>query len=206
MLDDVLTSFLCFPTHVKVIASHYLRTNKHRFGNCGIKTANALAELNCRLLENENPWVQQEAFESFDQLAHTCPNEDLVTKMAAAVTKKLSLKNSLPAYLSGTTYHELQDFSDISDYLQHVAKHSQNFYHVCNNYDDSQRDEKLAKLETQSIESSDENRSLNDLDEHVSKICDELNDILKKNGDIGSFALRRLRLICAKILDLTESK
>ncbi|OAD52729.1 hypothetical protein WN48_00305 [Eufriesea mexicana] len=206
ILDAVLTSFLCFPSHVKVIASHYLRANKNHFGNCGIKTANALAELNCRLLESDNPWVRQEAFESFDKLAHTCPNEDLVTKMAAAVTKKLSLKDSLPAYLSGTTYYEFQDLSDVSDYLRYVAKHSQNVYHVCNNYDDSQRDEKLAKLETQSIESSDETRSLNDFDEHVNKMCDELNDILKKNRDIGRFTLRRLRLICAKILDLTESK
>lgn len=183
-----------------------MRNRIDSFDNCGIKTVNALAELNCRLLEDENPWVRQEAFESFDYVAHMCPNEDLVTKMAAAVTKKSSLRDSLPAYLSGTIYYELQDFSDIRDYLQHMAKHSQNVYHVCNNYEDCQRDQKLAKLEIESIESFDKNSPFNHFDEHVNEICDELNDILKKTGDIGNHVMRRLRLICMKILDLTESK
>ena len=183
-----------------------MRNSIDSFDNCGIKTVNALAELNCRLLEDENPWVRQEAFESFDYLAHMCPNEDLVTKMAAAVTRKSSLRDSLPAYLSGTIYYELQDFSNIRDYLKHMAKHSQNVYHVCNNYEDCQRDQKLAKLENESIESFDENSPLNHLDEHVSEICDELNDILKKSSDIANHVMRRLRLICMKILDLTESK
>lgn len=134
-----------------------------------------------------------------------CPNEDLVTKMAAAVTKKSLLRDSLPAYLSGTIYYELQNFSNIEDYLQHIGKQLQNICHVCNNYEDSQRDEKLPKLEIHSVESFDENPSINDLDEHVNKICDELNDILKKNNDISNHVLRRLRLICSKILDLTGS-
>ncbi|XP_060832173.1 FIGNL1-interacting regulator of recombination and mitosis-like isoform X2 [Bombus pascuorum] len=206
ILEAILASLLCFPPRVKAIASYYLRNSIDSFDNCGIKTVNALAELNCRLLEDENPWVRQEAFESFDYLAHMCPNEDLVTKMAAAVTRKSSLRDSLPAYLSGTIYYELQDFSNIRDYLKHMAKHSQNVYHVCNNYEDCQRDQKLAKLENESIESFDENSPLNHLDEHVSEICDELNDILKKSSDIANHVMRRLRLICMKILDLTESK
>lgn len=183
-----------------------MRNSIDSFDNCGIKTVNALTELNCRLLEDENPWVRQEAFETFDYVAHMCPNEDLVTKMAAAVTRKSSLRDSLPAYLSGTIYYELQDFSDIRDYLQHIAKHSQNVYHVCNNYEDCQRDQKLAKLEIESIETFDKNSPLSQLDEHVSEICDELNDILKKSSDITNHVMRRLRLICMKILDLTESK
>ncbi|XP_033176587.1 uncharacterized protein C1orf112 homolog isoform X2 [Bombus impatiens] len=206
ILEAVLTSLLCLPPHVKAVASYYLRNSIDSFDNCGIKTVNALTELNCRLLEDENPWVRQEAFETFDYVAHMCPNEDLVTKMAAAVTRKSSLRDSLPAYLSGTIYYELQDFSDIRDYLQHIAKHSQNVYHVCNNYEDCQRDQKLAKLEIESIETFDKNSPLSQLDEHVSEICDELNDILKKSSDITNHVMRRLRLICMKILDLTESK
>lgn len=189
---------------MKAIASYYLKNDINSLDCCGIKTVNALSELNCRLLEDENPWVRQEAFESFDHVAHMCPNEDLVTKMATAITKKSSLRDSLPAYLSGTTYYELQDFTDIEDYLQQIAKHAKNVCHICNNYDDSQRDEKLAKLEIESVESFDENSCLNDLDEHVSKICDELNDILKKHNDIGSHTLQKLKLICAKFLDLIE--
>ncbi|XP_061937111.1 FIGNL1-interacting regulator of recombination and mitosis-like [Apis cerana] len=206
IIEAILTSFFYFPPHVKAIASHYLRNNIDSLDNCGLKVANALAEFNCRLLEDENPWVRQEAFESFDHVAHICPNEDLVTKMAAAVTKKSLLRDSLPAYLSGTIYHELQNFSNIEDYLQHIGKHLQDIYHVCNNYEDSQRDEKLPKLEIHSMESFDETPSINDLDEHVSRICDELNDISKKNNDISNHVLRRLRLVCRKILDLTESK
>ncbi|KAK9310352.1 hypothetical protein QLX08_000345 [Tetragonisca angustula] len=204
ILDAVLTSLSYFPPYVKAIASYYLKNNVDSLDCCGIKTVNALSELNCRLLEDENPWVRQEAFESFDHVAHMCPNEDLVTKMAAAITKKSSLRDSLPAYLSGTTYYELQGFMYIEDYLQQIANHAKNVCHICNNYDDSQRDEKLAKLEIESIESFDENSCLNDLDEHVSKICDELNDILKKHNNIGSHMLQKLKLICAKFLDLTE--
>ncbi|CAK9797194.1 Uncharacterized protein C1orf112 [Anthophora quadrimaculata] len=206
ILEAILTSFFCFPLHVKVTASHYLRNNIDSFGSCGIKAANALAELNCQLLEDENPWLRQEALESFDHVAHMCPNEDLVTTMAAAITKKSLLSDSLSSYLSGTVFYELQDFSDVRNYLQHVAKYCENVCHVCNNYEDSQRDEKLAKLEAQSIESLNESTPLNDFDEHVSKVCDELNEILKKSRDIESRVLRRLQSVCAKILDLTETK
>ncbi|KOC67475.1 Uncharacterized protein WH47_11654, partial [Habropoda laboriosa] len=206
ILEAVLTSFLCFPLHVKVISSHYLRNNINFFASCGIKAANALAELNCQLLEDENPWLRQEALESFDHVAHMCPNEDLVTTMAAAITRRSSLNDSLPSYLSGTVYYELQDFSDVRIYLQHVAKYCRNACHVCNNYEDSQRDEKFPKLETESVERLNESSSLNNLDEHVSKICDELSNILQKSNDIGSHILRRLRSICTKILDMTEFK
>ncbi|XP_015435189.1 PREDICTED: uncharacterized protein C1orf112-like [Dufourea novaeangliae] len=205
VLEAMLTSLLCFPSHVKVIASHYLRNNIGSFDICGVRTANALSELNCRLLEDENPWVRQEALESFDHVAHMCPNEDLVTKMAAAITKKPSLSDSLPAYLSGTPYYELRDFSDAQLYLQHVARISKNVGHVCYHYEESQRDEKFARLEIKLSGSSTDGQSTNDLDEHVNKICDELNDTLKRIGNIGDGALRRLRLVCAKILDTTES-
>lgn len=199
-----MSSFLCFPSHVKAIASHYLRNNVNSFDTCSLKTANSLAELNCRLLEDENPWVRQEALESFDHVAHVCPNEELITKMAVAVTKKPGLSDSLPAYLSGTSYYELPDFTDVRHYLRCVANNSQNTCHVCYRYEETQRDEKLAKLETQSSQGSVKSSS-SILDESVYKVCDELNDILRRSNDISDSALRKLRLACAKILDLTES-
>ncbi|XP_043256870.1 uncharacterized protein C1orf112-like [Colletes gigas] len=205
ILEAVMTSLLCFPSHVRVIATHYLRNNVDSFDACGLKTANALAELNCRLLEDENPWVRQEAYESFDQMAHTCPNEELVTKMVAAVTRRPVLSDSIPAYLSVTPYYELSDFSDVRFYLQHAIEDSQNVCHVCYHYEESQREEKLARLETQSSEISIESSGSNDLNEHVSKICDELNDIARKTSDIDDRTLRRLRLVCTKILNLSES-
>ncbi|XP_012143724.1 FIGNL1-interacting regulator of recombination and mitosis isoform X2 [Megachile rotundata] len=204
ILEAVLASFLCFSPHVKVMASHYLRNSINSFGNCGVKSSNALAELNCRLLEDENPWVRQEALESFDHVAHMCPNEDLVRTMAAIVTRKSLLNDFLPAYLSGTTYYELQDFSHVKFYLQYVTRNANNVCHVCCSYEDSQRDEKLAKLETQSVENSNKNASRNDLDGQVNKICDELNDISKKHDEISDHALQRLRSVCAKVLDLIE--
>ncbi|XP_076651828.1 FIGNL1-interacting regulator of recombination and mitosis [Halictus rubicundus] len=206
ILEAMLTSLLCLPSHVKATASHFLKDNVKSFGDCGSKTANALAELNCRLLDDNNPWVRQEALESFDYVAHVCPNEDLVTKMATAVTRKPSLTDSLPAYLSGTCYYELLDFSDVRLYLQHVAKHSENTRHACYQYEESQRDEKLARIETESSQSSVEDQpSSGVLDELANKICDELNDLLKKTADIGDNTLRRLQIVCAKILNLTES-
>ncbi|XP_078041227.1 FIGNL1-interacting regulator of recombination and mitosis isoform X2 [Augochlora pura] len=209
LLEAMLTSLLCLPPHVRATASHYLKDNVNKFGNCGSKTANALAELNCRLLEDNNPWVRQEALESFDYVAHVCPNEDLVTKMATFVTRKTSLSESLPAYLSSTPYYELVDFPDVQLYLQHMAKHSENACHTCYRYDESQRDEKLARMESVSSNGSEDQfiscPTSGVLDEQANKICDELNDILKKTGDIGNNTLRRLRLLCAKILDLTES-
>lgn len=205
ILEAMLTSLLCLPSHVRATASHYLRDNINSFDNCGPKTVNALTELNCRLLEDNNLWVRQEAFESFDYMAHMCPNEDLVTKMATAITKKSSLNDSVPAYLSSTIYYELHDFSDVRLYLQHVAKNSQNVHHVCYHYEESERNEKFARLEPELSGSSVEIRLSNDLDEYVNKICDELNDILRKTADIGDHVLRRLRLLCVKILDLSES-
>ncbi|XP_076635469.1 FIGNL1-interacting regulator of recombination and mitosis [Colletes latitarsis] len=205
ILEAVLTSLLCSPSHVRAIATHYLRNNVDSFDACGLKTANALAELNCRLLEDENPWVRQEAYESFDQVAHACPNEELVTKMVAAVTRRPVLSDSIPAYLSGAPYYELSDFPDVRFYLQHAIQGAQNVCHVCYHYEESQREEKLARLETQPSENSIESSGSNDLNEHVSKVCDELNDIARKTSDIDDRTLRRLRLICTKILNLSES-
>nr|XP_033340241.1 uncharacterized protein C1orf112-like [Megalopta genalis] len=209
LLEAMLTSLLCSPSHVRATASHYLKDNVNKFGNCGPKTANALTELNCRLLEDNNPWVRQEALESFDYIAHMCPNEDLVTKMATAITRKPSLGESLPAYLSSTPYYELLDFSDVRLYLQHVAKNSVNVCHICCRYEESQRDEKLARMETESSDGSEgqfsSNPSSHVLDEEANRICDELNDILRNTADIADNTLRRLRLVCAKLLDLTES-
>lgn len=200
-----MTSLLCLPSHVKVIASHYLRSNADSFGSFSPKTASALAELNCRLLEDENPWVRQEALESFNHVAHMCPNEELVTRMAAAVTKKPSLSDSLPAYLLGTPYYELRDFTDARHYLQSVASDPLPLCHVCYRYEEAQRDEKFARLEAQSRGSPAEGPRPNELDGHVNKLCDELTDMLKRSNDIGESTLRRLRLLCARILDTTDS-
>lgn len=206
ILDAVMMGLLCFPSYVKVIVSHYLRNNVDSFGVRGLKTANALAELNCRLLEDENPWVRQEALESFDQVAHMCPNEDLVTRMVTAVSRKPSLSDSLPAYLSGTSYYELRDFADVRVYLRHVARDTKNLCHVCYRYEESQRDEKLARLDLQSSENSIEGPSTsNDVDDRVNNVCDELNDIARKITDLDDRTLRRLRTVCAKILNLAES-
>ena len=204
-LEAVLTSLLCLPSHVKVIASHYLRSNADSFGSTSPKAASALAELNCRLLEDDNPWVRQEAFESFNHVAHMCPNEELLTIMAAAVNKKPSLNDSLRAYLQDTPYYKLRDFTDARHYLQSVAGDSRPVCHVCYRYEEAPRDEKFARLDAQSRESPAEDPRPNELDERVNKLCDELTNMLKKSNDIGESTVRRLRLLCARILDTTDS-
>ncbi|XP_026671963.1 uncharacterized protein C1orf112 homolog isoform X2 [Ceratina calcarata] len=207
ILEAILASLLCCPPHVKVMASHYLRNNVKSFDNCEVRTANALAELNCCLLEDENPWVRQEALESFVYVTHMCPNDDLVTRIVSAITRKSSLSDSLPAYLSDRTYYELRDFADVRSYLRHVVVHSRDIRHVCDNYEAFERNEKLAKLENRHVDNSDESPLMTkELDECVNKLCGELSEITKKSDAIGKDVLRKLRLVCEKFLDITTPK
>lgn len=170
------------------------------FKNDQPKVINGFAELNCRLLEDENPWVCQEMLESFDRLAHTCPNEELVAKVANAISRKLKICDSVPAYLSYTQYYKLRDISNVKSYLLCLIKDSMNdnAKHICVVFKDSKKDVKIPRIETEKMKYENMSEELN---ERVNKICNELESIIKRKSYINDATLRNLRAVLTMLTE-----
>ncbi|XP_047347601.1 uncharacterized protein C1orf112-like isoform X3 [Vespa velutina] len=186
--------------HAKIKIAYYIEDLAMTFKNAQPKVINGFAELNCRLLEDENPWVSQEMLESFDRLAHTCPNEELVAKVANAISRKLTICDSVPAYLSYTQYYKLQDILNVKSYLLCLIKESMNdnTKHICVVFQDSKKDVKIPRIESEKMKYENMSKELN---ERVNKICNELESIIKRKSDINDATLRNLRAVLTMLTE-----
>lgn len=124
------------PSRVKIKLCQYLRQNVENLDRCGARSASALTELFSRLLEDESPWVCQEALESFERIGHAC-SEQLVARIAKTLARVSSISNVMQAYLSSTPYYMLEGFANAHDYLGDVAKTAQchGDQHTCYEYE-----------------------------------------------------------------------
>jgi len=135
-LTSVATSCVHLSPRGKIKICHFLRQNVEDLGRFGIQSvASTLTELFGHLLEDENPWVYQEALETFEHVGHMCL-EQLVAKIAKALAKIPGISNVMQAYLSSRLYYVFKGFTNIQDYLKHLAKAIQNHgdEHRCHEY------------------------------------------------------------------------
>lgn len=93
----------------------------------------ALTRLFTRLLDDIDPWVRQEALETFERVGHVC-SEDLVPKVAKALAKIPAISSVIQAYLSSRPCYDLKGFTDAQDYLGHVARTTARNEHMCHEY------------------------------------------------------------------------
>lgn len=116
---------------VKIKLCQYLRQNVENLDRCGSQSVSALIKLFSHLLEDENPWVCQEALESFEHIGHAC-SERVVAKIAKGLAKIPAISNIMQAYLSCTPHYVLKGFSSACNYLEYVCKTTQGGYkHTC---------------------------------------------------------------------------
>lgn len=210
--DSIINAIANFSLHAspyaKIKISHYLEglaKSKKIVKIDQPKVINVLAELNARFLEDANPWVRQNMLDCFVRIAHTCPNEALVAKMAAAISRNPKTSAAVPAYLASTVYYKFQDVPNIKSYLSCLAKDYKNKdgKHICAVFKDSRKDVKIPRMEmasdkTKFIENVNVSKELND---RVNRICDELNIILKQKNDINETTLRNLRAVLTKLTE-----
>lgn len=155
-----------------------------------------ISELYARLLEDETPWVRQEAFEYFNDFTRNSPNEDLVGSVLQIIIDKTKLSESLPAYISSTSYYKLTGYPNIETYLrQLLGSCGKNLYqHTC--YEVNEREDKFPKLE----DSTNCKAGFN-VNDKIDNICNELDDLLEYKNEISQENFEKLRHVFVKICD-----
>lgn len=130
-----MTSCIYLPPLGKIKICHFLRRCIEDLDHCRVQSvAPILIGLFAHLLENENPWVRQEALETFEHMGQRC-SEQLVAKVARALAKIPNISNVMQAYLSSKPYYSLEGFANMQDYLRYLVKAIQNrSEHTCYEY------------------------------------------------------------------------
>lgn len=214
------------PSRIKIKLCQYLRQNVENLDRCGRQSESTLTKIFSRLLEDENPWVRQEALESFERIGHTC-SERLVARIAKGLAKIPTISNVMQAYLSCTPHYVLEGFSNAHDYLGHVFKAAQSHcQHTCcehkvsmtndkarniafiyRNADatngfckESGRKEKMPRLDNL----QDIAPTLIQLDEQAEKMYKRLTEVLKGQANISETVCRKLITILEKILNASK--
>ncbi|XP_012530927.1 uncharacterized protein LOC105833618 [Monomorium pharaonis] len=208
----ILTSAATLCVHLlprgKIKICHFLRRNVEDLSRCGIQSVTStLVELFSNLLEDENPWVRQEALETFEHVGHMCLQQ-LVGKIAKALAKIPGISNVMQAYLSSRSYYAFKDFTNEQDYLRYLAKSLQNYNseHKCHKYNVSEREEKMPKLEEEEENSREKMLMLTQLDEQAEDLCKELTKVLEDQAVISEAMCKKLITILEKILRVQRNE
>lgn len=120
ILKSIATSCIYLPSRGKIKICHFLRRSVDDL-DCRVQSvASILTGLFVHLLENENPWVRQEALETFEHMGQRC-SEQLIAKIAKALAKIPNISSVMQAYLSSRPYYSLEGFANIQDYLRYLV-------------------------------------------------------------------------------------
>lgn len=203
ILTSVTISCVHLPPRGQIKICQFLRRNVENLGRCGVQSvASTLIELFSHLLENENPWVSQDALETFEHVGHMCL-EQLVAKIAKALAKLPGISNVMQAYLSSRPYYIFKNFTNVQDYLRYLIRtvQNRNDEHRCHEYNETEREEKIPKLEEEK-NSFDEITApmLTQLDEQAEDLHKGLKRVLENQAVISEAMCRKLIIVLEKIL------
>ncbi|XP_014489086.1 PREDICTED: uncharacterized protein LOC106752135, partial [Dinoponera quadriceps] len=199
ILMSIVSSCTCMLSSIKIKLCQYLRQNVENVGDCEGQSISALIKLFSRLLEDESPWVRQEALETFEYVGHTC-SEHLVARIAKGLAKIPTISNVMQAYLSCKRLYVLEDFSNVYDYLGHVSKAAQSHReHMCYEHEESEREKKIPRLEEEN--SQDIAPMLMSLDKQAEKMYKGLTEALEGRANISETICRKLITVLETILN-----
>ncbi|XP_050447562.1 uncharacterized protein C1orf112-like [Cataglyphis hispanica] len=201
ILKSIATSCVYLPSRDKIKICHFVRRYIEDFDRCGIQSvASTLIGLFVHLLENENPWVRQEALETFEHIGQRC-SEQLIAKIAKALAKRPNINSIMQAYLSSRPYYTLEGFANLQDYFRYLAKAIKNRdEHTCYEYNESEREEKIPRLEKEE-NSCDVIMPISiQLDERAEELCKGLAEVLEGRAVISDAVCRKLITVLEKIL------
>ncbi|XP_018406843.1 PREDICTED: uncharacterized protein LOC108782939 [Cyphomyrmex costatus] len=208
ILTSVTTVGVYLPPQGKIKICHFLRQNVESLSHCSVlSVTSTLIELFSYLLEDKDPWVCQEALETFEDVGHMCL-EQLVAEIAKALAKIPSISDIMQAYLSLRPYYNFKSFTDIQDYLRYLAKAVQNHddEHKCHEYIESERKDKMPKLEEGKNSCEIIVPMLIQLDGQAEMLYKGLIKVLEDQAVISEAMCRRLITILEKILRVQENK
>ncbi|XP_029661974.1 uncharacterized protein C1orf112 homolog [Formica exsecta] len=202
ILKSIATSCVYLPSRGKIKICHFIRRCSEDLDRCGVQgVASILIGLFAHLLENENPWVRQEALETFEHIGQRC-SEQLIAKIAKALAKIPNINSVMQAYLSSRPYYSLEGFANMQDFLRYLAGAIKNRdEHTCYEYNESEREEKIPRLEKEENSSCDVFMPiLIQLDERAEELCKELAKVLEGRAVISDAVCRKLITVLEKII------
>ncbi|EGI70655.1 Uncharacterized protein C1orf112, partial [Acromyrmex echinatior] len=208
VLMSVTTSCVHLPPQGKIKICHFLRRNVENLGRCSVQSVTStLIELFSHLLEDEDPWVRQEALETFEHVGHMCL-EQLVAEIAKVLAKIPGISGIMQAYLSLRPYYVFKGFTNIQDYLRYLAKAVQNHgdEHRCYEYNEFERKDKMLKLEEEKNSREVTVPMLIQLDEQAEMLYKGFMKVLEDQAVISEAMCRRLMTILEKILRVQGNK
>ncbi|XP_018366952.1 PREDICTED: uncharacterized protein LOC108763642 [Trachymyrmex cornetzi] len=208
VLTSVTTLCAHLPPQGKIKICHFLRQNVENLGRCSVQSVTStLIELFSHLLEDEDPWVRQEALETFEHVGHMCL-EQLVAEIAKTLAKISGISDIMQAYLSLRPYYVFKGFTNIQDYLRYLVKAVQNHgnEHRCYEYNESERKDKMLKLEEEKNSREIIVPMLIQLDEQAEMLYKGLTKVLEDQAVISEAMCRRLMTILEKILQVQGNK
>lgn len=201
----LMTSLLPYtPPYIRIQLLNWLKNVLIHTTDNMSRLSVPIAELYVQLLQDETPWVRQEAFDYFNNFTRSSPNENLVGSVLNIIIDKTALSESLSAYISSTLYHKLSGFSNTEDYFrQLVGSSKKGLLHTC--YEINEREDKFPKLDdSAAILASSTNTDFN-VNKKIESLCDQLDDIVDCKSEISQESFDRLRQTFLKICDQRAS-
>ena len=151
----------------------------------------AMTEVFCSLVNDENPWVQQESFETYAEYILKRSSTELFGSLSVGISKLPRIGRQIPLYFANKQIHKLAHYATLETYLRDLAESSKNrkIWHKCYEVDFRQRDEKMPRLEVVN------------LDKRVMNICDEMQNVIKRKNELSNTSIDRLRVVLLELLD-----
>ncbi|XP_034946763.1 uncharacterized protein [Chelonus insularis] len=147
---------------------------------------NTIGNLVCHLMENSCSFIFQEVLETFDFIVENSNDNPLIMGMGAAMKKKPNLLKIVPEYLRKKKTVKLSHFSSIKDYIHTFIKYCDHLsiQHKCYNNSTYKRNEKMPKLDDDS------------LDKKAERISKELMELIDQKHCLNSTIIEKLSNSC----------
>lgn len=174
------------PPEYRLKINVFLRENLvARINDSGKESLAAISSLFCRLIDDDDFWVRQEYFETYNEYIVQMASPNLFDALSIGINRSPRVCRQMQLYLSNQKIHNFSKHSSTENYLQNLVISTSNDpaeWHKCYQPDSSQPEEKRARLECKS------------LDERVDHVCNEIQFIIERKNELSDSTIDKLRL------------
>lgn len=158
-----------------------------------------LAKLYSTLLEDCNPFSQEEALESLSHTTNASYNEELVIGIVDVVAEVPKIGDNVTLYLSQSAPGSLMGFPHVDEYFRQLLERCQRTgNHVCTDLGEPRRDEKRRKLVTDGpiIRPG----TPDDIRQRLERLSVDIDHLLSRRKEMGESSLRKFDIIVNKVI------
>ncbi|XP_043286143.1 uncharacterized protein [Venturia canescens] len=178
------------PSQHRLKINVFLRENlESRINNSGKESLGAVTDLFCRLIDDDDPCVRQEFFETYTELIVNVASPKLFDALSIGINRLPRVCRQMQLYLSNEKIHDFSKHSSVENYLEKLSVSTSNDsskWHKCYQPDFSHPVEKRARLDSKTLE------------ERVDNICKEIEYITERKNELSDSTLEKLRPVFLK--------